>query len=236
MREGGPGLFMGGLPVNHHGITLLCDLFGAIPDLFHKGTGGIVPLHRNALVTQAFFHVQRRAESRDDHNVFCGETVRVRQDLSFRIHQETDPLRLEIGVHKGIVDHFAQQEYPSAGMLFYGPESDLDRVLHSVTEAEMTRQRDLQRSEIQEGGREVLFQPVFLAAFLLDGGDEGTPVGDRHVEALHERGIGHKDTTFGRVWFSRRSCAPSFTARNFPRRIKSLTFRPPKARSRSNDH
>ena len=92
---------------------------------------------------------------------------------------------LQVCVHLLVVDHFAEQEDPFAGILFNGTESDVDRILHTVTKTEMAGQVDLHGTEIEQGGTEILLHPVLLFAAALYRTDQRTAVYDGNIELLH---------------------------------------------------
>jgi hypothetical protein len=67
------------------------------------------------------------------------------------------------------MDHFTEEEDPFAGVLFNGPESDLNGIFNAVAKTKMPGKVDLHRAEIEEGRTEILFHLIKLLALVLDG-------------------------------------------------------------------
>ncbi len=185
MRKSGACLFVGGLAVDDDRIIFLRDGFAAVPYFFHEGAGGIIFFHGDPLVAQLPFDLQRGAESGDHHDIVGLQAGDGDQFLSIRVLQKFDPVRQQVGIHLRVMDHFAEQVDPFAGVFLHRAEGDLDRVLHAIAKPEMPGEEDLQGAHVEPGGTEIFFHPVRLFPFFLDRGDQGAAVNDGDVEAFH---------------------------------------------------
>lgn len=76
------------------------------------------------------------------------------------IHDELDAALLQIRVDLLIVYHLAQQVDPSTLVFLQCTVADFDRILYSVTEAEMTSQQDLKRPKVKYTRTQVLLAQI----------------------------------------------------------------------------
>ena len=100
---------------------------------------------------------------------------------------------LEVLVDLGIVDHLTEEKDPFAGVFFYGPESDLNSIFHTIAKAKMPGQPDPQRPKIKQGGAEIFFHFIQFLPLFLDRTDQRAPVNDGDLETFH----GGKGTKVG---------------------------------------
>ena len=86
--ERGPGFFVGGLSMHHNGISFLCDLCGAVPDLFYKRAGGVIFFDRDAEALKFLFNGYSGSERRDQHHVIRCDFCEVHNRIAISIHDE----------------------------------------------------------------------------------------------------------------------------------------------------
>jgi hypothetical protein len=70
-------------------------------------------------------------------------------------------------------------------MLRNGSKSDLNGIFNAVAESKMSGQPDLDVPEVEQGRAKILFHLILLLAFALYRADQGAPVNDRYIKALH---------------------------------------------------
>src|SRR5690606_15043971 len=104
----------------------------------------------------------------DQHNIVGSHFLERDELLAISILQKFYSMCGEIGIHLRVVDHLAEEVNLLSWILLHCAECNLDRVFHSVAETKMAREIDLNRSEIEKSGSEVLLHPVQLLPLPLD--------------------------------------------------------------------
>jgi hypothetical protein len=112
-----------------------------------------------------------------------------------------------------VVDHLAQQEDPFAGILLQGLVADLDGILHPVAEAEMPGEDEAHRTQVKQGGREVLLLGVLRLAESLQAPDEVAAVVGGDGEAAQAGGLSEDGGCGKRDPLGRPDCGHARTTR-----------------------
>lgn len=171
MRKCSSGFFVFWFTVNDHRVTILSKLLGTVPYLFNKRTGCVIFLNFNAFVEEEVFDFDRCPEGWNDDDIVGEEIVPGNELFPVSIHDEADAAALKIVVDLLVMNHLAKEEYTLVRIFFEGTVADLNRVLDTVTKTKMAGEIKLNRAEVEQRGREVLFAQVFRTArfFYLTG-------------------------------------------------------------------
>ena len=104
-----------------------------------SGECGVAVLMRYTLRLLTLQQFQRCAEGGDHHHIVCCKRTEWDQRRAGCILEEADTAFLQVAVYVGIVDHFAKQENTLAGVFIHCAESNVNSILYTITETEVTR-------------------------------------------------------------------------------------------------
>ncbi len=136
LTGGGLRLFMEVLAVDDGGVAVLGIRVDPLPHIQHRAAGGI---HQHtADLPQPREVLHRHAEGRQNHHVRHGHVAEV-ELAAVRTEQELHAHGAQLRVDVRIVDDLAHQEGAAVGELGPGLVGVLDRPVHPVAKAELTR-------------------------------------------------------------------------------------------------
>jgi hypothetical protein len=134
-------------------------------------------LYLHAPLLQLMLDFKRSAECRNNHNVLRIDLFPRYELCSVRVHNKLHAALSEIVVHLLIVDHLAQEQHAFVRVFLQCPVADFNGIFDTIAEAEMARQGETDRSEVQTGWAEILFPGILKSPDLLDpSGDGGSVV------------------------------------------------------------
>ena len=182
VREGRPGFFVRILPVNHHRMPCLAQLFAAVPHLLHERAGGVVGERVDSPCVQFLLDLHCGSECGNNDDVIRGQLLPRHQLLAGGREDEADAPIAKVAIHVGVVDHLTEQEDAPVRVGFHCAVGDLDGVFHPEAESEVARQQQPQGPEVQRGGGEVPLAGVLDLPGLLHPRDDRALVERRDVE------------------------------------------------------
>ena len=137
-RGGGAGFLVRSLAVDDRGHSLGGILADALPDTHDIAAGGI-----NNLAAVGFHRVDHGdlgAERRHDHDIFGLEVVEV--GVGGVGSERVDAQRLDLGVHIGVVDDFAEEKNPAVFENFARRVGEVDGAFDAVAKAKFLCEAD----------------------------------------------------------------------------------------------
>ena len=136
LRDGRLGFLMPRLAMDDRGRAAVAILPHPFPDAHDVAAGRVDLVAADFL--QALQHLHLRAERRDDDHVFLGQAVEVIHAARFL--ELLDAHRLELVVHLGVVDDFAEQINVVPRIDLRRRIREIDRALDAVAKAEDLRE------------------------------------------------------------------------------------------------
>ena len=171
--------------MDHDRVIFPADLATLVPDLFNEGARRVVGVRVDTALLQLRLNLQRGAKGRHDHQIVTFELRPGNELLAACRPDESHSFRLQIGVYVRIVDHLRQQEDPPPRILVQCVVGDLDGVLDTVAESEMTSQFEPDRTKIQTRRTQIPFSGIEHPPRLLNGGNNRASVKSRYAEFSH---------------------------------------------------
>src|SRR5699024_4975655 len=177
------------LAVNDQRITFTRELIPALPNLLHKGTGGVKFVGINAVVFELLLHLDSSTEGGYNHNIIFIQRLNRNELSAVGLKQKADAAFQQILVDRRVVDHLAEQVDILLRIVGNRIVGDVNGIFDAIAEAKVAGHQKAHGTEIQYTGLQILLAGIndLVGIFHLANNRRMVDFGD--IELLTAHGI-----------------------------------------------